>query len=100
VTWRNRLETALVRVLPAGSYVCLYYPAEIIVPTDAYRYTLTWRGPYRYAPDYYCAGGHVRLTRRGARLDFDARLDLGIADAWIEATRAPHETDPTPEAAP
>lgn len=90
---RDRLADALTRVLPAGSYVSLRYPCEIIVPTDAYRYTLAWAGPYRYAPEYYCAGGYVRFTRRGARLDFNARVDLGIADAWIEATRAPHQTE-------
>ncbi len=87
---RDRLADAITRALPAGSFVSLRYPCEIIVLTDARRYTLAWGGPLPFGPDYVSVGAAVSVARSPARFRLAVQLDALRADVWLKFDVQPH----------
>lgn len=62
---------------------------EIVVATDAHRYTLAWQSPARLPRGTWALGAEVEVTTApSARLR--ARLAWGFGDAVIALARTPH----------
>ncbi len=94
---RDRLADTITRALPPGSFVSLRYPCEIIVLTDARRYTLAWGGPLPFGPDYVSVGAAVSVARPSAGVVRVAvQLDTGRADVWLKFDVQPHPEEDTP----